>query len=166
MMPDQYVDLTIIHVPTLIASLRDAHVQLNEHANELLQLLRQAPEPHRGHLLVREYSVGELRLQQPATLPAIYEQAANIGLQPCPLLVGPVLRLAYQDQPDTPETSPQHRAPEGSLTVASPMRTRGTDQPQGFYLRKIAGQLWLRGYVCSADFVWQDDDRLAFVVPQ
>ena len=34
--------------------------------------------------------------------------------------------------------------------------------PKGFYLRRIEGVLWLRGYRAGAEHVWSPDDRLLF----
>jgi hypothetical protein len=34
--------------------------------------------------------------------------------------------------------------------------------PKGFYLRRIDGVLWLRGYRSGPAHVWSPDDRLVF----
>ncbi|MBL8516712.1 MAG: hypothetical protein JNM76_07055 [Betaproteobacteria bacterium] len=55
--------------------------------------------------------------------------------------------------------------PSGSLTVISPPPAEDDAVPKGFYLRKIKGVPWLRGYVSDATHVWQPDDHLVFCKP-
>ncbi len=62
-------------------------------------------------------------------------RAASVRLEPCALEAGPHLRLNYLDQPEGPY-----------LTVASVLLRTDESLPNGFYLRRLADGLWLRGY--------------------
>ena len=56
-------------------------------------------------------------------------------------------------------TSPiKHR----SITIASEILTEDDDFPKGFYLRKIDGMLWLRGYLADQLHVWNPDNHFIF----
>lgn len=111
-----------------------------------------------------ELSVAELGCTQGATSEQIIERAARFGMACCPLELGPHLRLEFLDQPEGYWGHPpsQHRAPPGSITVASVPLIQGDRFPKGFYLRRIKGELWLRGYYADAQHIWSPDDRLVF----
>ncbi len=82
--------------------------------------------------------------------------------------LAPHLRLQYLDQPEGYIGYPpsEHRAPPGSLTVASRELASDDEIPKGFYLRRIEGVLWLRGYCSGPDHVWSAADRFVFCRPQ
>jgi hypothetical protein len=44
----------------------------------------------------------------------------------------------------------------------SPMLSPEDEFPKGFYLRRIKGELWLRGYRAGAEHVWSSGDHLLF----
>ncbi len=94
----------------------------------------------------------------------IFERANELGLELCPLELGPHLRLAYLNQPEGALGNPvqQHQAPFGSITIASEVLTEDHDFPKGFYLRRINGVLWLRGYRADHLHVWNPDDHFIF----
>jgi hypothetical protein len=111
-----------------------------------------------------ELSAASLGLHNGATFAQIIENAVGIGLAYCPLEVGPHLRLQFTDQSEGRLGQPlsQHCAPPGSVTVASAPLTDDNDTPKGFYLRRIEGVLWLRGYRSSPEHNWSPADRFAF----
>jgi hypothetical protein len=115
-----------------------------------------------------ELTVRHLGCLRGATLPELYARAGERGLGLCPLELGPHLRLQYRDQPEGAWGKPRrrHQAPYGSITIASEQRTQDDDVPQGFYLRRIKGVLWLRGYRAGPQHVWEPDDHFIFVTPQ
>ncbi len=81
----------------------------------------------------------------------------------CPPELGPYLRLEYLDQPEGNfGSSMQHQAPSGSITIASEVLTEDEDFPKGFYLRRINGELWLRGYRADHLHVWNPGDHFIF----
>jgi hypothetical protein len=113
-----------------------------------------------------EITVACLGFARGATIADICERAAQLALCPCPLELGPHLRLQYRDQPEGRIGHPpsRHRAPPGSLTIASAPIADDDDIPKGFYLRRIDGVLWLRGYRSGPDHVWSQEDHFVFAV--
>jgi len=111
-----------------------------------------------------EASLAELGFASGATFAALSRRITELGLLLCPLETGPHLRLRYRDQPEGFAGNPptKHRAPPGSLTIASAPLDELDATPKGFYLRKIDGELWLRGYWSGPDHIWAPDDRLVF----
>ena len=97
-------------------------------------------------------------------LRSLVSRALASGLGECPLELGPHLRLQFSDQPEAPDLPTAHRAPPGSLTVASRPLDDGDESPQGFYLRRVGGVSWLRGYRSWAGHVWSPGDVLVFSV--
>ena len=148
----------------LLTRLEAAGVALNEAGQSLFADARFTTRAEPYPLEVVEVSVADLGLEAGATFARVLEQAAISGLAPCPLELGPHLRLQWLDQPEGFVGQPvtQHRAPPGSLTVASLPVAEDDETPKGFYLRRIEGVLWLRGYRSGADHVWSPEDRFAF----
>lgn len=111
-----------------------------------------------------ELSLRDLGLPEGGTLVEIYRRANQLGLELCPLELGPYLRLGYLDQPEGfLDSQQQNQAPNGFITVASKILIEDDNFPKGFYLRQINGELWLRGYVCDDQHVWDPNDRFIFV---
>ena len=148
----------------LLEALREAGVELNEAARTLFAHEHFTPFETPSIIRTTEVSVADLGLPQGGTMPDIATRAADRGLFPCPLELGPHLRLQYLDQPEGHVSHPEtrHTAPPGSLTVVSTPIADDEDVPKGFYLRRIDGILWLRGYRASLDHVWGPGDRLVF----
>ncbi|MDY0395538.1 helicase [Virgibacillus halophilus] len=108
--------------------------------------------------------VRDLGFSEGATIPQLFKKASQVGLKLCPLELGPHLRLEYVDQPEGHLGKPswRHRAPYGSLTIASKILSDDVHFPKGFYLRRIDGVLWLRGYIADHLHVLQPDDHFVF----
>lgn len=123
--------------------------------------------PVKSEIATVELTVANLGYAQGATIAQVHVRAAELGLALCPLELGPHLRLQYLDQPEGHLGHPpsKHRAPPGSITVASRQLTDDHDTLQGFYLRRIDGVLWLRGYRYASDDIWSPEDRLVFCLP-
>ena len=111
-----------------------------------------------------ELTVRNLGFPQGATIAEIYERAKQLALNLCPLELGPHLRLQYLDQPEGHIGKPvrKHQAPYGSITIASQILTNDDNFPKGFYLRRVEGVLWLRGYRSGPPHVWEEDDHFVF----
>jgi hypothetical protein len=109
-------------------------------------------------------SVAELGFSEGATYPQITARALEAGLTECPLELGPHLRVQFPDQLEAPTATPStvRRAPPGSIIVASPPLDDEVFTPRGFYLRRLGGALWLRGYWSSIDHVWAAPDVFVF----
>jgi len=148
----------------LLARLADAQIQLNQAAHELFADVRFTTSATAYVLETIESSVAELGLPCGGTLAQVVEQASAAGLSVCPLELGPHLRLQLTDQAEGSVGFPpsRHRAPPGSITVASAALADDERTPRGFYVRRIEGVLWLRGYRSGADHVWSPEDIFLF----
>lgn len=148
----------------LLSHLRLAEVRLNESAEVLFADDRFTTSAVRSLIEIAELSVASLGFRDGATFDQIVQQAEAAGLSLCPLELGPHFRLQYTAQPEGSLGRPpsQHRAPPGSITVASEPLADDDGIPKGFYLRRIEGVLWLRGYRSSPDHNWSPEDFLVF----
>ena len=151
----------------LLAQLQDAKIQLNESARVLFTHDKFTTSPAVSHIETVELSVADLGYPEGASIGKIHDRAAECGLSLCPLELAPHLRLQYIDQEEGCIGHPpsKHRAPPGSLTVASRVLTSDDATPKGFYLRRIEGVLWLRGYRSGPNHVWSAADRFVFGRP-
>jgi len=148
----------------LLERLRSGGIELNEAGRELFA--------HDGFTVLEksvivttvEITVANLGFVDGATSADLFEKAVQLNLMECPLELGPHLRLQYLDQPEGSlgHMPSQHRAPPGSLTIASVHSVDNDDMPKGFYLRRINGVLWLRGYREGPDHVWTPEDHFVF----
>lgn len=148
----------------LLSRLESAGVRLNEAAQSLFADDRFTTAPVSSSIEVVELPVSSLAFHGGTTYVQIVERAADYGLSLCPLELGPHFRLQYTDQPEGFLGHPpsRHRAPPGSITVASALLADDDDTPKGFYLRRIEGVLWLRGYRSWPGHLWSPGDVLAF----
>jgi hypothetical protein len=148
----------------LLAQLAEAGVELNEAARTLFTSDRFMTSGPRQSVAIVELTVGQLGFPAGATMGELHARAVTVGLHLAPLELGPHLRLQYLDQPEGHWGFPatEHRAPPGSVTVASAPLSGDHGFPKGFYLRRIKGVLWLRGYWCDDTNAWETDDRLVF----
>ncbi len=148
----------------LLEALRIQNVKLNKAARTLFGDDRFVTQKSSRLIRVVAQSVAGLGFHKGATYVQLIAAAQQRGLGECPLELGPRLRLQYPDQPEGaigfPET--EHRAPPGSLTVASAPLDESDETPKGFYLRRIDGRLWLRGYWSWPGHLWQPQDVLVF----
>ncbi len=148
----------------LIQKLQQQSILMNEFADRLFADNKFTTSDTRYNLETVELTVRDLGFPDGATMGEIFQKATELGLELCPLELGPHLRLAYLDQPEGYLGNPlkQHQAPSGSITVASEILTDDHDFPKGFYLRRINGELWLRGYRADLLHVWNPDDHFIF----
>lgn len=148
----------------LQSKLQLAGVQLNEAARVLFADARFTTSATDFLVDVVELSVASLGLGSGGMFDHIVERAAAVGLRLCPLELGPYLRLQYANQPEGCIGYPasQHRAPPGSITVASAPLADDEETPKGFYLRRIEGVLWLRAYRSWSGHVWSPEDAFVF----
>jgi hypothetical protein len=137
---------------------------MNEYGERLLADDKFTTSDTKYSLQTVELTVGDLGFPDGATTAQIFKKASELGLELCPLELGPHLRLGYRDQPEGYLGNPLHRhqAPSGSITIASEILTEDDDFPRGFYLRRINGVLWLRGYRADHLHVWNPDDHFIF----
>lgn len=145
----------------LISKLNSSDIQLNEFAITLLssELFKVSNQKKKINLLIA--SVKDIGFSEGATIPEIEDNIKNYGLSECPLEIAPYLRLHLNEQNEINEKT-ENQAPPGSLTIFSKPFVSDEDFPKGFYLRKIDGKLWLRGYRCSLDYIWNPNDKFVF----
>jgi hypothetical protein len=149
----------------LVQSLRDASVQLNTYAETLLAHPA-FDAPASQTLRIVERTVAQLGLDDGAVQPEVFATARSKGLELCPLVTGPYLRLALMDQENAPDSVlSAGRAPAGAVHVASEPASEDVEYPKGFYLRVVDGQPWLRGYRCDDTYVLAPEQRFAFLLP-
>lgn len=149
----------------LLAMLRDAGVRLNEAAERLIADRRFTTRARSAIVEPIRITVGALGFEQGALFDEIARRAASHGLALCPPELGPHLRLQHLDQAEgrVGADARRHRAPPGSLTIASAPLGEDADEPRGLYLRRIEGVPWLRGYFASPDHLWSPEDAFVFV---
>ncbi|MCU0490413.1 MAG: hypothetical protein MUD01_02300 [Chloroflexaceae bacterium] len=148
----------------LLEQLQRNAIALNEPADRLFASEYFTTTSSRYSTMTVELTVRDLGFPHGATIAEIYNKAGALGLSLCPLELGPHLRLQYLDQPEGYWGQPvrQHQAPSGSITIASEPPSVDNEFPKGFYLRRIKGVLWLRGYRSSPEHIWEPDDHFIF----
>ncbi len=145
----------------LLLKLERASILLNDYCRQLFASCLFVTSAEVGRASIIELAVEDLGFQNGANFVEINERMKQLNLFECPLEIGPYFRLQYTGQIEFTETG-KHKAPAGSVTVISRPPVDDDDFPKGFYLRKIDGKLWLRGYLCPMDHVWEPGARLAF----
>jgi len=148
----------------LIQELQRNAISMNESGERLFASDHFTTSEARYSVMTIELTVRDLGFPRGATISEIYARAEALGLGLCPVELGPHLRLQYLDQPEGYWGRParQHQAPYGSITIASEKLTEDDDFPKGFYLRRIKGVLWLRGYRSGPEHMWDPDDHFIF----
>ena len=148
----------------LIHKIKQESILINELGKTLFNDDKFTTSDSKYKLEIVELTVQDLGLLEGGTINQVFGKANQLGLELCPLELGPYLRLAYLDQPEGDLNRHQlHKAPDGSITVASQILAEDHDFPKGFYLRRIDGTLWLRGYVCDDTHIWEPGDHFIFV---
>ncbi|MEK7485307.1 MAG: helicase [Planctomycetota bacterium] len=148
----------------LLKALQEQRVELNDAAVEIFmdnrfEILRQSVI-----IEIKRLSLADLGFAEGATYGQIMESARKIGLVECPLELGPHLRLQFLGQPEGAFGFPatQNTAPLGSITVATSPLDDTDETPKGFYLRRIEGILWLRGYRSWPCHIWSPENVFVF----
>lgn len=144
----------------LLLRLGEAKVALNAFAALLLAdtVPVRAGVPVDVRVTVR--TVAGLGLGRGGTLAQVHD-ALPPGLAPCPLDLGPYLRLAHAHQPDAPDSLlSAGRSPTAALHVLGPPQSQDPTYPRGYYLRAVDGVPWLRGFRCDDDYVLPGDHAL------
>ena len=157
------INLTIGQVTkeTLINSLNEHNIRINPLGEKLLKSKLIQVSNEKKNIQLTELSLHELGFENGANLLEIIKASQKIGLKVCPVEVAPFLRLNYQ-QTDTQgmvSMEKQFKTPEGAVTVVSEIIKDQVSFPKWFYLRKIDGELWLRGYVCDYEHIFESHER-------
>lgn len=130
-------------------------IKMNEYGNRLFADALFARSESPRILKTFELQARNLGFHQGAIWADILRAAMERGLALCPIDAGPYLRLQYLDQP------------EGFwITVASQKLFDRDDYPNGFYLRRLADGLWLRGYRAAPEHLWKADEHFIFAMDE
>ncbi|MEL6982136.1 MAG: hypothetical protein AAFO29_06905 [Actinomycetota bacterium] len=132
--------------PDLLVALERAGVRLNDYARALFADPAFTTSAEANTVALVQVSLPDIGLPDGGRFDEILAKAAALGLAPCPLEVGPHLRLSDVDQPKGPY-----------LTVASLEPRPGTETPNGFYLRHLDDGRWLRGYEAGPENIYPPD---------
>jgi hypothetical protein len=148
----------------LLTDLDSGGIKLNEHAKTLLTSGNFKTDTTPRRVAVVVISVRDLGLPHGSGVQAILANALERSLCLCPMELAPHFRLQYRNQPEGSVGHPatQQKAPPGSITVASEPIAAESNFPKGFYLRRIEGVPWLRGYRSDNEHIWHPDDYFAF----
>lgn len=158
------VDVGGLTKSQLFHKLQQYSILMNEYAERLLADERFTTSNTKYNLQTVEITVGDFGFPDGTTTAQIFNRASELGLELCPLELGPYLRLEFLDQPEDYSANllKRHQAPSGSITIASKFLTEDDDFPKGFYLRRINEELWLRGYCADHLHVWNPNDHFIF----
>ncbi|CAM3844257.1 helicase [Mucilaginibacter galii] len=149
----------------LLEILIRSDIQLNEFAKLIFSSNLFPTITTKKTVLVIILTIEQLGFPEGATILEITKHINRIGLTYCPLEVGPNLRLQLKDQQEiSGHFHVKYQSPLDAITIFSKPIIDDNDFPKGFYLRKIEGQLWLRGYTCTSDHMWNPKDMMAFQV--
>ncbi len=130
--------------PQLLEALQSKGIPMNKYAEILFtDPLFTTSEDSRS-LNIVEVSLDQLGLPHGGVTAEIFSNARELGLDLCPLELAPHFRLQYLDQAEGPY-----------LTIASQKTKNDETYPNGFYLRRFEGTLWLRGYQAHSEYVWE-----------
>lgn len=146
---------------SLFQRLNEHDIMINPLGEKLLRSELFQVSTERQHILLTEISLNELGFKDGANLLEIIKAAHKIGLTVCPVDVALFLRLDYK-QKNTYGMEKKFKTPEGAVTVISEILNEEATFPKGFYLRKIEGQLWLRGYLCDYEHIFEADETFIF----
>ncbi|GGP11846.1 helicase [Oceanobacillus neutriphilus] len=151
----------------LMQRMKENKILLNELAEKLIasDYFEVSNECYQAKII--EIAVKDLDFVDGATTSQLFSKAANLKLHLCPLELAPYIRLAYLNQKEGYDAHQlKNRAPYGSITVASKIFCEDISVPKGFYLRRIQGDLWLRGYIADEEHVWNPDDYFIFCIDE
>ena len=148
----------------LIQKLQQYSILMNEYGEKLFTDDKFTTSNKKYSLQTVELTVGDLGFPDGANTDRIFKRAEDLGLKLCPLELGPHLRMEYLDQTEgySGDYLQQQQAPSGSITIASEILAEDDNFPKGFYLRRINGVLWLRGYCADHLHVWNPNDHFIF----
>lgn len=135
----------------LLEKMKAKGIQFNKYAEMLFEHSSFLTSGKARKVKLVKVNLTDLKLAKPTRFQDIVSAAAEKGLKLCPLNLAPFLRLEYLDQPEGPY-----------LTIASLKIEDDEKFPRGFYLRKLEGVLWLRGFCASDDWEYPLDMEFVF----
>ena len=156
------VDYGGVSLARLCQQLEEQQIHLNAYANQLLR------HPHLSLSADKQCAtcvivyLKELGLTQGGSLTEIFAAAPSYGLTDCTLEMALHFRLSYHQLANSTGLKSQGKAPAAAITIASMPLEKTDDFPKGFYIRRIDGVDWLRGYTCDGLYQFAPDDLFLF----
>ncbi|WP_166923836.1 helicase [Flavobacterium poyangense] len=147
----------------LLQKLKQSQIGLNEYAHQIFESDLFEPSLSSYEVSLTELSIAEIGLKKGGNFEDIKKCIKTLNLSYCPLEIAIYARLLFKDQLESEEKK-SNQAPPGSITFFSKPLSKNDTFPKGFYIRNNDGILWLRGYICSEDYVWKPSDRMIFKV--
>jgi hypothetical protein len=147
----------------LLQKLKEAQIGLNEYAHTLFNSDLFQPSLLSSEVNLIELSMSEIGLKNGGNFEDIKKHLKALNLSHCPLEIAIYVRLKFKDQLESDEKK-SNKTPPGSITFFSKPLSEEDDFPKGFYIKNTNGTLWLRGYICSEDYIWEANDRMIFKV--
>lgn len=147
----------------LLQKLKESQTGLNEYAHQIFESDLFQPSLLSYEVNLIELSIAKIGLKEGGNFEDIKKCIQTLNLSYCPLEIAIYARLLFKNQPES-EGKKSNQAPPGSITFFSKPLSKDDNFPKGFYIRNNDGILWLRGYICSEDYVWEPNDRMIFEV--
>jgi hypothetical protein len=147
---------------SLCQQLEEQQIHLNAYANQLLRHPHLSLSADKQCATCVIVSLKELGLTQGGALTEIFAAAFSYGLTYCTLEMALHFRLGYRQLANSTGLKSQGKAPAAAITIASMPLEKTDDFPKGFYIRRIDGCDWLRGYTCDARHQFSPDDLFLF----
>ena len=136
-------------------TLKDNGFNISDSASDILRKPAFTAAVEETEIDLVKVTVGELGFKKGARRDQIYERAKELGLELCPLEVGPQLRLQYQDQPNG----------EWILVAMEPIFD-SDGSPWLFFVERGDSGRWLSGSWGDPGGFWRADDQWAFCRPR
>lgn len=134
---------------SLVTALEKENIQIGTYARQILQKV--TPQTKKEDIDLCVVSVKDLGFSSWATRTDIFARARELGLELCPPETGPLLRLAYPDQPLYEW-----------LRVAMEPIADSDGNPNVFNLERNDDGLWLYVGWAGPDREWNPDDEFVF----
>jgi hypothetical protein len=148
----QHISIGGLTKEELLQQLESSGIQFNKYAHTLFEHPAFLPDSKITEVQLVKIKFSDLNLSNPCSYKAILEQALKLNLKLCPLYLAAFLRLQFLDQAEGPY-----------LTIASEKPIDDDNYPNGFYVRKLDGILWLRGYRAEGDCEWPNENEFIFL---
>lgn len=139
----------------------DLHIGINEYGMNLFDSTLYTFGSKEQTIHIREASLEELGFSNGANYGQIEEWVRSSEFAYIPIDFAPYIRMAYRNQKSIGKTFAGQHPPDGIIIFSKPLN-KTENFPKGFYIRKIKGRLWLRGFVCSTDYHFPADTRVIF----
>lgn len=134
-------------------------IKINEYANLIFDSPNYNYKNSAHQITIVQLTLNELGLCHGGNFGQIEKAMKEKKLDYCPLEFAPYIRLHYTAQKISNINTKNEHPPDSILIFSEPL-IRNDEFPKGFYIRNIAGTLWLRAYICAEEYVWTPNTEL------